>query len=66
MLTKNNTILRRQTIELSSMKDVTSKIVASNLRTTVLQHELPEVDLTQGRGTPDKSFIFKSVSLFVF
>jgi len=48
------------------VKDIASKIITNNLRTTVLQHELPEADLTQGRGTPDKSFIFKSVSLFIF
>lgn len=53
----------RQTIELSSMKDIVNKINSNDLRTTVLQHELPEADLTQKRGTPDKSFIFKSVSL---
>lgn len=48
------------------MKDVTNKIATNNLRTTVLQHELPEADLTQGRSTPDKHFIFKSVSLYIY
>lgn len=48
------------------MKDITNKIVTNNLRTTILQHELPEADLTQGRDTPDKSFIFKSVSLYTY
>lgn len=48
------------------MKDITNKIVTNNLRTTILQHELPEADLTQGRGTLDKSFIFKSVSLYIY
>ncbi|XP_018353413.1 PREDICTED: uncharacterized protein LOC108755104 [Trachymyrmex septentrionalis] len=52
----------RQTIELTSVKDIANKIIINNLRTTVLQHELPEIDLTQGRGTPDKNFIFKSIS----
>ncbi|XP_011266190.1 uncharacterized protein LOC105257329 [Camponotus floridanus] len=52
----------QQAIELSSVKDITNKIVTNNLRTTILQHELPEADLTQGRDTPDKSFIFKSIS----
>ncbi|XP_072751184.1 uncharacterized protein [Anoplolepis gracilipes] len=52
----------QQTIELSSVKDITNKIVTNNLRTIILQHELPEADLTQGRGTPDKNFIFKSIS----
>lgn len=60
---KNCSILHRQTIELFSVKDITNKITTNNLQTTVLQHELSEADLTQGRGTPDKSFIFKSVSL---
>lgn len=53
----------RQTIELSLVQNITNKIITNNLRSTVLQHELPEADLTQGRGTPDKSFVFKSVSL---
>ncbi|XP_011707638.1 PREDICTED: uncharacterized protein LOC105462624 [Wasmannia auropunctata] len=52
----------RQTIELSSVKDITNKIVTNNLQTTALQHELPESDLTQGRGTPDKNFVLKSIS----
>jgi len=47
------------------VKDIANKIITNNLRTTVLQHELPEIDLTQGRGTPDKNFVFKSVS-FIF
>ncbi|XP_071651940.1 uncharacterized protein [Temnothorax longispinosus] len=54
--------LVQQNIELSSVRDTANKIVTNNLQTTVLQHELPEADLTQGRGTPDKSFIFKSIS----
>lgn len=45
------------------MKDITNKIATNNLQSIILQHELPEADLTQGRGTPDKSFIFKSVSI---
>ncbi|XP_011870467.1 PREDICTED: uncharacterized protein LOC105563463 isoform X2 [Vollenhovia emeryi] len=52
----------QQAIELSSVKDIADKIITNNLQTTVLEHELPEADLTQGRGTPDKSFIFKSIS----
>jgi len=48
------------------VKDITNKIVTNNLQTTILQHELPEADLTQGRDTPDKSFIFKSVSLYIY
>ncbi|XP_011162482.2 uncharacterized protein LOC105197692 [Solenopsis invicta] len=52
----------QQTIELSSVKDITNKIATNNLQTTALQHELPEADLTQGRGTPDKNFVFKSIS----
>ncbi|XP_050462195.1 uncharacterized protein LOC126857111 [Cataglyphis hispanica] len=52
----------QQTIELSSVKDITNKIVTNNLRTIILQHELPETDLTQGRSISDKSFIFKSIS----
>lgn len=56
----------RQTFELSSMKNITDKIATNNLHTTVLQHELPEADVTQGRSTDDKSSIFKSVSLFLY
>ncbi|RLU25125.1 hypothetical protein DMN91_003217 [Ooceraea biroi] len=52
----------QQTIQLSSTKDVTKKIITNNLRGTLLQHELPEADLTQGRSTLDKSFVFKSIS----
>lgn len=55
----------RQAIELSSVKDIANKIITNNLQATVLQHELPETDLTQGRDTPDKNFIFKSVSLLL-
>ncbi|XP_032680145.1 uncharacterized protein LOC116848315 [Odontomachus brunneus] len=51
-----------QTMELFSVKDITNRIVMNNLQTTVLQHELPEEDLTQGRGTPDKNFVFESIS----
>lgn len=36
----------------------------NNSRPAGLQHELPEEDLTQGRGSSDKSFIFQSVSVF--
>ncbi|XP_029165191.1 uncharacterized protein LOC114936229 [Nylanderia fulva] len=54
--------LVQQTIELSSVKNITNKIATNNLQSTVLQHELPEADLTQGRSTPEKSFIFKSIS----
>ncbi|XP_014475055.1 PREDICTED: uncharacterized protein LOC106744646 [Dinoponera quadriceps] len=52
----------QQTIELFSVKNITDKIMTNKLRFAVLQHELPEEDLTQGRGTPDKSFVFKSIS----
>ncbi|KAL6253497.1 hypothetical protein P5V15_015343 [Pogonomyrmex californicus] len=52
----------QQTIELSSVRDIINKITTNNSRTTVLQHELPEADLTQGRSTMDKSFVFKSIS----
>ncbi|XP_012522846.1 uncharacterized protein LOC105828849 [Monomorium pharaonis] len=52
----------QQIIKLSSVKDITNKIMTNNLQATVLEHELPEADLTQGRGTTDKSFIFKSIS----
>ncbi|XP_012215404.1 uncharacterized protein [Linepithema humile] len=54
--------LVQQTIVLISKKRITKKIVTNNLRNTVLQHELPEEDLTQGRSTPDKDFAFKSIS----
>ncbi|XP_076394577.1 vitellogenin isoform X2 [Megachile rotundata] len=51
----------RQTFNLISVKDTINKIPIKNLHFKVLQHELPELDLTQGRGTPDKSTVFKSI-----
>lgn len=44
------------------MKDTVDKIPIKDLYFKVLQHELPEVDLTQSRGTLDKNTVFKSVS----
>ena len=44
------------------MKDTVNKISIKDLYFKVLQHELPEVDLTQGRGTLDKTTVFTSVS----
>lgn len=44
------------------MKDIINKIPIKTLHFKVLQHELPELDLTQGRGTPDKNTVLKSVS----
>lgn len=61
-----NILCYRQTIKLSSVESLTNKILTTNLRPAALQHELPEADLTQGRGTPDKNFIFKSVSFIMF
>ncbi|XP_076650819.1 vitellogenin-5 isoform X2 [Halictus rubicundus] len=51
----------RQIFKLISIKDTVNKIAIQDLYFTVLQHELPELDLTQGRGTPDKITIFKSI-----
>lgn len=47
------------------MTDVVKNIPTENLYPKVLQHELPDVDLTQGRGVPRKHTIFKSVSIFL-
>ncbi|CAK9803774.1 vit-6 [Anthophora quadrimaculata] len=51
----------RQIFKLISVKDTINKIPIKDLHFKVLQHELPEVDLTQGRGTPDKNTVFKSI-----
>ncbi|XP_043259379.1 uncharacterized protein LOC122401364 [Colletes gigas] len=51
----------RQVFKLISVKDIINKIPTKDLHPKVLQHELPELDLTQGRGTPDKSTVFKSI-----
>ncbi|XP_076176627.1 uncharacterized protein LOC143151413 isoform X2 [Ptiloglossa arizonensis] len=51
----------RQVFKLISVRDIINKISTKDLYPKVLQHELPELDLTQGRGTPDKSTIFKSI-----
>lgn len=52
----------RQIFKLIMVKNTVNKIFTENLYFKVLQHELPEVDLTQGRGTLDKNIVFKSVS----
>lgn len=52
----------RQELNLVSVKNITEKIVMKSVEMKHLQHELPEHDLTQGRGAPDKNTIFKSVS----
>ncbi|KAL0100276.1 hypothetical protein PUN28_019574 [Cardiocondyla obscurior] len=52
----------QQAIELSTVKNIVNKINTSDLHTVILQHELPEADLTQGRSTLDKNFIFKSIT----
>ncbi|XP_053999528.1 vitellogenin-3 isoform X1 [Hylaeus anthracinus] len=51
----------RQILKLISVKDTMNRILTKDLHPKVLQHELPELDLTQGRGTPDKSTVFKSI-----
>ncbi|XP_017876855.1 uncharacterized protein LOC108623080 isoform X1 [Ceratina calcarata] len=51
----------RQIFKLISVKDTVDKIPVKDLYYKVLQHELPEIDLTQGRGTPDKSIVIKSI-----
>nr|XP_033331967.1 vitellogenin-4 [Megalopta genalis] len=51
----------RQIFKLISVEDTANKIPTQNLHSMTLQHELPELDLTQGRGTPDKNTIFKSI-----
>ncbi|KZC04099.1 Vitellogenin-3 [Dufourea novaeangliae] len=51
----------RQIFKLISVKDIVNKIPTQNLVPKVLQHELPDFDLTQGRGTPDKITVLKSI-----
>ncbi|XP_076475209.1 vitellogenin-4 isoform X2 [Bombus vancouverensis nearcticus] len=51
----------RQIFKLISVKDTVDKIPIKDLYFKVLQHELPEVDLTQSRGTLDKNTVFKSI-----
>ncbi|XP_034189310.1 uncharacterized protein LOC117608379 isoform X1 [Osmia lignaria lignaria] len=51
----------RQIFKLISVKDTINKIPIKTLHFKVLQHELPELDLTQGRGTPDKNTVLKSI-----
>ena len=57
-----NFIIYRQIFKLISVKETVNKISIKDLYFKVLQHELPEVDLTQGRGTLDKNTVFMSVS----
>lgn len=54
----------RQIFKLIVVKNTVNKILTENLYFKVLQHELPEVDFTQGRGTLDKNTVFKSVSYY--
>ncbi|XP_076235711.1 uncharacterized protein LOC143180071 [Calliopsis andreniformis] len=51
----------RQMFKLISVKDIINKIPTKDLYPKVLQHELPDADLTQGRGIPDKRSIFRSI-----
>ncbi|XP_076676903.1 vitellogenin-5 isoform X2 [Andrena cerasifolii] len=55
----------RQTFELISVTDIIKNIPTENLYPKVLQHELPDVDLTQGRGVPRKHTIFKSIGVLL-
>ncbi|XP_043523814.1 uncharacterized protein LOC122535938 isoform X2 [Frieseomelitta varia] len=51
----------RQIFKLISVKETVDKISIKDLYFKVLQHELPEVDLTQGRGIFDKNTVFTSI-----
>ncbi|XP_031777418.1 uncharacterized protein LOC100114520 isoform X2 [Nasonia vitripennis] len=54
--------VQSQKIRLISEKDQKVTIPSANFQTKHTQHELPGDDLTQGRGTPDKANVFKSIS----
>ncbi|KAK2579022.1 hypothetical protein KPH14_002816 [Odynerus spinipes] len=51
----------RQNLQLITVEDTVNHILLHNPHTVTLQHELPEEDLTQGRGLPDKQTVFKVV-----
>ncbi|CAL7948266.1 unnamed protein product [Xylocopa violacea] len=51
----------RQIFNLILVQDTINKISIKDLYFKVLQHELPEFDFTQGRGTLDKNTVFKSI-----
>lgn len=54
-------VFNRQTFQLKSIKKLSENVTFGESRGVTIQHELPENDLTQGRGTPDKESIFQSV-----
>ncbi|XP_043675802.1 vitellogenin-like isoform X2 [Vespula pensylvanica] len=51
----------RQNLRLITVQDTVNQISLYNPHTVTLQHELPEEDLTQGRGVLDKDSIFKVI-----
>ncbi|XP_047354225.1 uncharacterized protein LOC124950864 isoform X1 [Vespa velutina] len=51
----------RQNLQLITVQDIVNQISLYNPHTVTLQHELPEEDLTQGRGVLDKDTIFKVI-----
>ncbi|XP_011495960.1 PREDICTED: uncharacterized protein LOC105360685 [Ceratosolen solmsi marchali] len=54
-----------QQITFISEKDHMINYTKKNFQIKNLQHELPDDDLTQGRGTPKKSSIFKYISILL-
>ncbi|XP_014616793.1 PREDICTED: uncharacterized protein LOC106793973 [Polistes canadensis] len=51
----------KQNLQLITVQDTMNPISLYNPHTVTLQHELPEEDLTQGRGIFDKDTIFKVI-----
>ncbi|XP_012277416.2 vitellogenin-3 [Orussus abietinus] len=54
-------LFTRQILELTSVRDVNTRISKTDLQAAGLEHELPEGDLTQGRSVPDKITIFATI-----
>ncbi|XP_066593012.1 vitellogenin-5 [Prorops nasuta] len=54
-------LFARQYFELISKKNIMEEIEIIDLHSALLKHELPESEMTQGRNTPDKISIFKSI-----
>lgn len=53
----------RQRFQLLSVKDADTKdMKIPSLQIKYLQHELPDEDLTQGRGIVEKEAVYKTVS----
>lgn len=58
--------MHRQRFLLLSVKDVDPKETKiPSLQIKPLQHELPDEDLTQGRGTVEKETVYKTASILL-